>query len=455
MNAAVGKPAAAVTSASPFEFQDEREVRRLNNPNRQDLDSIFYPQGRTAQEGEGVESVASDADTVEAPSAQVQTRFPCTDCGGMLTYAVGTDEMECNYCGKRNSIEIADTAIEEIDLPKGLDRLEQTRKLGSTESRLKCPNCAAEFTLDKHLHASDCPFCGTTVVTSTGEVQEFSPQALLPFAISADDAKVAFRKWIRGRWFAPSKLKDYAREEQSLNGVYIPYWTYDSDTDTSYSGQRGDVYYVRQTVRVIENGRSVRRTRMVPKIRWTPVQGHTDRHFDDILIGATRTLPRKITDWLEPWDLENLIPYTEDYLSGFQSEVYQVALDEGFGHAQRVMAQIIRTDVCRAIGGDQQRIQRLHTNHSNTTFKHVLLPLWTAAFTFRGKTYRFVVNGRNGKTRGERPYSVIKIVLAGTCAAVLLASAAYFVHDKNMGSFVSDRPMYGDPFQRLDRLPRF
>ncbi len=378
----------------------------------------------------------------QAPNANDETRFPCTNCGSVLVYAVGTDELECDHCGVRNAIAIPDVAIEEISLPKGLEKLERTRSLGTTESILKCPNCAAAFNMDTHLHASDCPFCGTTVVTSTGEIQEFSPQALLPFAITADQAHEAYKKWIGGRWFAPSKLKKHAREEYGLNGIYIPYWTYDSDTLTSYTGQRGDVYYVRRNVTVMENGRYVRRSRMVPKVRWTPVQGRTDRHFDDVLIGATRTLPRKITDWLEPWDLENLVPYTEDYLSGFQSEVYQVALDEGFGHAKQVMKQIIRSDVRRSIGGDQQRIQRLHTEHSDTTFKHVLLPLWTAAFSFKGKTYRFVVNGRNGKTRGERPYSVIKIALAGAAAAAVIITGVITMDAAQVSGYVVDRPIF-------------
>lgn len=384
-----------------------------------------------------------------APTANDETRFPCTNCGSALAYAVGTDELECHHCGTRNTILIPDVVIEEIDLPKGLEKLEETRTLGHTETILKCPNCAAEFDLDTHLHASDCPFCGTTVVTSTGEIHEFSPQALLPFSISEEQAHEAYKKWINGRWFAPSKLKKYAREEYGLNGIYIPYWTYDSDTDTSYSGQRGDVYYVRQNVTVIENGRHVRRSRMVPKIRWTNVQGRTDRHFDDVLIGATRTLPRKITDWLEPWDLENLVPYTEDYLSGFQSEVYQVALDEGFGHAQQIMKQAIRHDVRRSIGGDQQRIQRLHTKHSDTTFKHVLLPLWTAAFSFRGKAYRFVVNGRNGKTRGERPYSIIKITVAGLCAAAVIGTGVVTMNSAELGGYINERPIFypNDPFR--------
>ncbi len=385
----------------------------------------------------------------QAPNASEETRFPCANCGSALTYAVGTDELECTHCGTRNAIAISEVVIEEIALPRGLEKLEQTRSKGKTETILKCPNCAAQFDLDTHLHASDCPFCGTTVVTSTGEIQEFSPQALLPFAITRDEAHQAYEKWIKRLWFAPSKLKKHAREEYGLNGIYIPYWTYDSDTKTAYSGQRGDIYYVRRNVTVMENGRYVRRSKMVPKVRWTPAHGSTDRHFDDVLIGATRTLPRKITDWLEPWDLENLVPYTEDYLSGFQSEVYQVALDEGFSHAKNIMKQIIRNDVKRSIGGDQQRIQRVHTRHSDTTFKHVLLPLWTAAFSFRGKTYRFVVNGRNGKTRGERPYSVIKIALAGVCAAAVIITGVITMDAAQVGSYISERPIFypSDPYR--------
>lgn len=392
---------------------------------------------------------SSDAVPVEGSAAKTESRFPCRHCGGKLAYAIGTDDLRCTYCGRHHEIDVPDVEIEEISLPKGLERLEETRKLGKTETVLKCPSCAAQFDLEDSVHSGDCPFCGTSVVTSTGAIHEFSPQALLSFAITRDEAFNAYTKWIRGRWFAPSKLKDHARESKSLKGVYIPYWTYDSDTRTSYVGQRGDVYYVRQNVTVMENGRYVRRSRMVPKVRWTNVQGKTQRHFDDLLIGATRTLPRKITDWLEPWDLENLVPYTEEYLSGFQSEVYQVALDEGFSHAERVMKQALRRDVKHAIGGDQQRIHRLHTNHSNTTFKHLLLPLWTAAFTFKGKTYRFVVNGRNGKTRGERPYSVIKIAIAGIAAAAVIGTVLVTFQSGTMGGVVVDRPIFYD--DRFDR----
>jgi len=60
------------------------------------------------------------------------------------------------------------------------------------------------------------------------------------------------------------------------------------------------------------------------------------------------------------------------------------------------------------------------------TFKHVLLPVWLAAYKYRGETYRFVVNGRTGRVQGERPYSKGKIALA-VLAGLLVAGAIGFV----------------------------
>lgn len=370
------------------------------------------------------EVVAGERPLGEASTTELtEKRFPCQQCGAVLHYAIGTRSLQCQYCGHANAIVDSAGTIEELDLHAALARLQASGVVSPETHVMSCPNCAAEFALDAHIHAGECPFCSTTVVTATSRTKPIKPRGLLPFDITDEQARDSYRRWLNKRWFAPGALKKHARSDTPLNGVYIPYWTYDSDTVTAYSGMRGDVYYVRQRYTAVVNGKRVRRTRQVPKVRWTPVSGRTNRHFDDVLIGATRTLPRKITDWLQPWDLHNLVPYTEDYLSGFSSEVYQVKLDEGFNIAQASMDRIIRTDVHHGIGGDQQRINSVRTRHSDTTFKHVLLPLWTAGFQFRDKTYRFVVNGRTGKVRGERPYSIVKIALAVLGGGAVLAVA--------------------------------
>lgn len=350
----------------------------------------------------------------------------------MLRFAVGQQSLACGYCGHQQEIEASEEAIVEHSLQEALRALEQPQPDTPEVPHIGCDSCGAHFRYDAEQRAGECPFCSAPVVLRDGDQVQFRAESLLPFAVTEDQARQAYRKWLSGLWFAPSKLKRYAEPDQSLNGVYLPYWTYDSDTQSRYQGERGDTYYVTEWVTVVQNGRRTRRQQQVPKVRWRRVSGQVTRHFDDVLIGASETLPRQITDRLHPWDLQALVPYDDSYLSGMRSEVYQVSLDDGFERARTVMAGTIKVDVRSDIGGDFQRVHKVRTQHSGTTFKHILLPLWTAAFRFGGKHYRFVVNGRSGKVMGERPYSKVKIALA--VLGALLAASAFLLLAAESGS---------------------
>jgi len=96
-----------------------------------------------------------------------------------------------------------------------------------------------------------------------------------------------------------------------------------------------------------------------------------------------------------------------------------------------MQAMIVR-DVKFDIGGDRQRIHDLDTDIRDLTFKHILLPVWMAAYKYRGRTYRFVINGRTGAVQGERPYSWFKIA-ATVVAGALIAGAIGFLVAQNQG----------------------
>ena len=91
------------------------------------------------------------------------------------------------------------------------------------------------------------------------------------------------------------------------------------------------------------------------------------------------------------------------------------------------MEQAIQQAVRRDIGGDQQQITALDTRYADTTFKHILLPVWSAAFRYQGKTFRFVINGRNGRTQGERPYSMVKIISLIITILILMIGLGYYL----------------------------
>ncbi len=101
------------------------------------------------------------------------------------------------------------------------------------------------------------------------------------------------------------------------------------------------------------------------------------------------------------------------------------ALADGHALGLQIMENVIRSDVRRDIGGDEQQISGIDTDYSDETFKHILLPVWMAAYKYRGRTFRFVVNGQTGRVQGERPYSVWKIAFAVLVAAAVIGVVVY------------------------------
>lgn len=352
------------------------------------------------------------------------TQFPCANCGALLKFQPGTDAIVCEYCGHENPIAENHQTVEELDFEAALAANTQDGDTIEVQT-VKCETCAAQFTMDPEVHSDACPFCGTNVVAKPQTHSLLRPRAVLPFGIDGKQARQEFRKWTGRLWFAPNKLKQYARADDAFAGMYVPHWTYDSQTRSSYTGMRGTYYYVPQSYTTTVNGKTVRRTRMVRKVRWRHASGNVQRFFDDVLVLADNKLPRKYADKLEPWDLENLASYDERYLAGFRAETYNIDVRDGFGVAQQHMDILIRGDVRRDIGGDVQRITHLSTRHQDVTYKHILLPVWLGAYKFNNKVFNVLVNGRTGEVQGERPWSWIKIGSA-VLAGIVIAGAIYF-----------------------------
>lgn len=367
-------------------------------------------------------------------------RYPCAQCGADLRFAPGQTVLVCDHCGHSQEIAAAparrkERALGEIDLRLGLDNDLPDGAVEEVRSST-CPNCGSVVEFQGANHATECPFCATPVVVDTGSHRRIKPQALVPFALTEDQARDALTKWLGSLWFAPNGLLEYTRKGRTMAGIYVPFWTFDSDTASRYTGQRGEHYYETRMVTVHVNGKSEQREERVQKTRWYPAAGNVARFFDDMLVMASQSLPERLGDDLTPWDMSRLVPYSPDYLAGFQAEGYTVPLAEGHAKARSRMERTIEGDVRRDIGGDEQRIDNINTRFSDETFKHILLPIWTAAYKYSGKSYQFLVNGQTGEVQGERPYSWWKIGFAVLAVAVVVAAVV----------FVSDPTIFGvDP----------
>ncbi len=353
---------------------------------------------------------------------QKEYQFPCEKCGGKLKFSAIEGELKCPYCSHINIIKRNFKNIVEKDYYKTLQMLKNFNSKPIKVTTVKCKSCAATFEMDNDIYASTCPYCDSPIVNEIKLYKPIQPQALLPFKVTKKDAKEIFKKWLKNSWFAPDKLKQYSAEDSKLKAIYIPHWTYDSDTFSNYLGRRGDKYYVQEQYTEIINGRRELRTRTVEKIRWSNVSGSLNKSFDDVLVMATTSINYTLSNW----DLENLVDYDKSYLSGYESEVYSIEIDEAIKTAKLIMQNRIRIDIKNQIGGDIQEITSLKSQYSNITYKHILLPVYASAFKFNNKIYNYVINARNGEIKGKKPYSILKISLTVAFVLTIIGIIVYF-----------------------------
>ena len=353
---------------------------------------------------------------------QSERKKTCEQCGAELRYKPGSDQIQCEYCGFEAFIENDKNSFEELELQH---YLEVTGKQAHSETieLLHCKNCGANQHVEERFKSLACVYCGEPLIREDAETTGWIlPGAVVPFQLDRAKAGLRFKKWVRGLWFAPGKLKRAALDPEAIHGLYLPYWTFDAQMKADYTGQRGDYYYETERYRT-KNGVQ---TRQVRKTRWTPAAGSVSGFVDDILISASQQRRSEIPRAVALWDLKGLKPFHSDYLSGYVTEKYTLSLKDGHHQSFRQAKQIAHTWIRRDIGGDTQRIHNADIRLSDETFKHILLPVYVSAYRYRGKTYRFFVNGQSARIHGDRPYSAWKIVLL--ILAILLAGVviSYF-----------------------------
>lgn len=370
-------------------------------------------------------SQAEQTNTAQtAAAATLDTTLQCNSCGATLHYAPGTHHLLCTYCGAAN--EIADTDTSPIVSFDYQDFITNKLLNGETAQQAKivsCKNCGASTTLPPEVNSDNCAFCASPLVISEAENRQIvKPHYILPFLVPQTQALESFRGWLKGLWFAPSDLSkmDSGGDARQLKGIYIPHWSYDTDTVSDYTGSRGEYYYVTETYTENVDGEDVVRTREVRQTAWYPASGTVASSFNDIMISASNSLPQKVANRLEPWRLQSLVHYNEQYVSGFRSELFQIDAEAGLETAKSRMDPPIRQTIIRDIGGDEQSIHGYETIYNNIALKYLLLPVWISAYKYNNKLYHFTVNACTGEVVGERPYSAAKITLAVIAGIALI-----------------------------------
>lgn len=341
----------------------------------------------------------------------------CVNCGASLTYAPGTDYINCEYCGHKETIEQSGQEFRELELDKYLQQMgAQSHTMEIT--LLHCKNCGANQHIEENYKSLHCVYCTQPLIVEDMYSEDWiMPGAILPFKMDTAKAHTVFKKWVAGLWWAPNNLQRASLSAENTKGLYVPYWTFDAQLQAQYTGERGEHYYVTKTVGSGKNKRTVQERRT----RWYDARGTVSGFVDDTLVKATKQKSSQVPNQIASWNLNELETFNASYLAGYVTEKYTIPLRDGHLQATKTADDIARNWARRDIGGDTQRIHSLDMDLSAETFKHILLPVYISAYNFNGKRYSFFVNGQTGTIYGDRPYSFWKIFLAVLAGIIIIA----------------------------------
>ena len=214
---------------------------------------------------------------------------------------------------------------------------------------IECGRCHAVTTLPENTTSAKCPFCGSNLLVENKQTRSsIVPSGILPFKVEEKDCIEAYKKWISGKRMAPSELKKDPAKTAPFKGVYLPYWCFDAKTSTYYKGERGEEH--KRTVQ--RDGKDVEEK----TTEWVGVTGKINKEFDNILVPATDTLPKSLSNVIGSWDLENCVSYSEELTEGFVTEIYKKDYSECSKTARERMEKAIAEAIEKDIGGDDQRI---------------------------------------------------------------------------------------------------
>ncbi len=338
----------------------------------------------------------------------------CPGCGAKLPFNPETQKWDCSYCG-------GSYTLEELNAFESKHKKEEVKakdKKSNVDADVyECPNCGAKIITDENTTATFCVYCGSTSIIKNKLVDEFRPNRIVPFKNTKEQAIEAFKKFKKGKIFAP---KDFSVKEniEKITGVYIPFWIYDCHGHGSIdcsaknisSWRSGDYRYTKTDTY------SLRRTGDM-EFEKVPVDGSTK--FDDDTM-----------DSVEPFNYNELVDFDMSYLSGFLSEKYDVDKEEAYKRANTRIENSVE-DLLRGTttGYNTVTVTNKDIDIKEKNSEYILLPVWMLNIKYKDKMYLFAMNGQTGKMVGNIPIDNKKRILytIGVFILSLIISSLVFV----------------------------
>ena len=328
----------------------------------------------------------------------VLQEYKCPCCGGAIAFDPDLQKLKCPYCDTEfelASLQGYDAVLQSTDGDDNIQWESDANEWRDDETEgmrvYVCKSCGGEIVGDESMAATSCPFCGNPVVIMGQYRGDLKPDYIIPFKLDKEAAKAGFRKHLEGKKLLPRAFKTEAKLD-SIKGVYVPYWLFDSDIDANIR------YRATKVATWADSSYLYTKTSFYSVLRSGNIS------FEMVPVDGSSKIDNDVTESVEPYRYDDLRDFQTAYLAGFLADRYDVQSEDCRPRAnERIKKSTERAFAATVEGYSSVTAEQSNITTKNGSMKYVLLPMWLMATTWNGQNYLFAMNGQSGKFVGNLP----------------------------------------------------
>ena len=286
---------------------------------------------------------------------------------------------------------------------------------------INCKNCGAKLIYNVGSQKMNCEYCGSEFVIdepqsepvkSTNSIKNES--FILPFKVTKDKFISELESWLTFENYSPIDILDRI-EYNSIEGVFLPAFIFEGVYEGSWTASSG---YERNELIPVMIRRSyftnsyANRQRIISESRtvtdWSPIASNCKGPFRVYSLAADdKDLTKEMIEYINNFNIqvENLHDFNADYAAGF--ELKDFTLDEKKSWDSHGMGQandLILGDISKSVPGQRVRDFSPNIQFEVESSKKMYLPLWKVHYTYAGKEYIAIMEGAKvSEIKGAKP----------------------------------------------------
>ncbi len=291
-------------------------------------------------------------------------RIFCKNCGAPAEFSIEKQSYVCSACGEVSGVE---EFREHVLTWRSLQQRKTKESLAALPGEGEkarpacwhCPSCGAEVLMPMNEGTAHCDFCGSNLVSREFEVAEDFPELVLPFKITAAQAKDALTAWAKENAGTP-EAEAVTTSLSEMQAYYLPY-------RLVRGAVRGEVTRDRTSRAYTFHG-----------------------YVTDALVNVSEQLDNDVLDHAEPFNPDSFVPFEHGYIAGHKLKLCDLSAAKTEERIAAESADDIRPIVEEVLEYDDVAVSVAPDELSE-------LPVLVPMYFIKNESLMAAVNGETGK----------------------------------------------------------